>query len=75
MTNQQRPAVDVVAIAGQYVLVGRRAAGRTITAHVADTTITLEVGDGEPPRTVVRTTTQPVTSIKAHQPPKADTVS
>ena len=61
---------------------GRRAENRprphprppVVTVHVAADTITIDL-DGEDTRTVRRTTTQPVRSIKAHQPRKAAHVS
>ena len=45
-----------------------------VTVHVADATITIDLG-GDDTRTVRRTTTQPVRSIKAQQPRKAAHVS
>jgi hypothetical protein len=53
-------------VAGQKIALGRAYAGRVVPVHVADTTVTIDL-DGDH-RTVTRTTTQPVRSIKAHRP-------
>jgi hypothetical protein len=47
-----------------------------VTVHVAEHTITIDLG-GDDIRTLRRTTTQPVRSIKAHRPrePRATHVS
>ncbi|MEV4672139.1 hypothetical protein AB0K34_10855 [Actinomadura sp. NPDC049382] len=71
VTVQRRASnTGVVMVAGQKVSLGRLHAGRVVTIHVADTTLTIELG-GDDVRTVRRTTTQPVRSIKAHRPRKA----
>jgi len=57
-------------IAGQKIALGRIHAGRVVTVHVAEHTITIDLG-GDDTRTIRRTTTQPVRSIKAHRPRKA----
>jgi hypothetical protein len=49
-------------------------AGQTVTVHVAAETITIDLDDQDS-RTVRRTTTQPVRSIKAAQSRKAAHVS
>ena len=54
-------------IAGQKVALGRIHAGRIVTVHVAEHTITIDLG-GDDVRTVRRTTNQAVRSIKAHRP-------
>ncbi|MGH2578108.1 MAG: IS481 family transposase, partial [Actinomycetota bacterium] len=59
----------VIMVAGQKVALGRIHAHTVVTVHVADTTLTIEAGGDT--RTVARTTTQPVRSIKAHRPRKA----
>jgi hypothetical protein len=46
---------------------------RAVTAHVAQVTITIDVG-GEDTRTI-RRTTQPVPSIKAHRPRRAPRIA
>jgi hypothetical protein len=53
-------------IAGQKIALGRIHAGRVVTVHVAEHTITIDLG-GDDIRTVRRTTNQPVRSIKAQQ--------
>lgn len=65
----------VIMIAGQKIALGRIHAGQVVTVHVAAETITIDLG--EDTRTVVRTTTQAVRSIKAHRPrePRATHVS
>ena len=45
-------------------------AGQVVTVHVAEHTITIDLG-GDDARTIRRTTTQAVRSIKAHRPRKA----
>ena len=57
-------------IAGQKIALGRIHAGQVVTVHVAEHTITIDLG-GDDTRTVRRTTTQPVRSIKAHRPHQA----
>ena len=59
-------------VAGQKIALGRIHARRIVTVHVAAQTMTIDLG-GEDMRTVRRTTTQPVRSIKAHRPRKAGT--
>jgi hypothetical protein len=46
---------------------GRIHAGQVVTVHVAADTITINLDDQDT-RTIRRTTTQPVRSIKAHRP-------
>ena len=52
-------------VAGQKIALGRIHAGQVVTVHAAAETITIDLG--EDTRTVRRTTTQPVRSIKAAQ--------
>jgi hypothetical protein len=61
-------------IAGQKIALGRIHARRIVTVHVTSQIITIDLG-GDDTRTVRRTTTQPVRSIKAQQPRKAAHVS
>ncbi|SFP00188.1 Transposase InsO and inactivated derivatives [Actinomadura madurae] len=71
VTVQRRASNSgVVMVTGQKIALGRLHAGRVVTIHVADTTLAIELGDDDV-RTVRRTTTQPVRSIKAHRPRKA----
>jgi hypothetical protein len=58
---------------GQKIALGRIHARQIVTVHVAADTITIDLG--EDTRTVRRTTTQPVRSIKAQQHRKAAHVS
>lgn len=60
----------MVIVAGQKIALGRLHAGQVVTIHVAEATLAIELG-GDNVRTVRRTTTQPVRSIKAHRPRKA----
>jgi len=60
----------VIMVAGQKVALGRVHAHTVVTVYVADHTLTIEAGDGDT-RTVARTTSQAVRSIKAHRPRKA----
>ena len=64
----------VIMVAGQKIALGRIHAGQIVTVHVAEATITIDLG-GDDTRTVRRTTTQPVRSIKAQQHRKAAHVS
>ena len=59
----------VIMVAGQKVALGRIHARATVTVYVADTTLTIEAGDGDI-RTVARTTTQPVRNIRPMRPRK-----
>jgi len=71
VTAQRRASnTGVIMIAGQKIALGRIHAGRVVTVHVAEHTITIDLG-GDDTRTIRRTTTQPVRSIKAHRPRKA----
>ena len=63
----------VIMVAGQKIALGRIHARRIVTVHVAAETMTIDLG--EDTRTVRRTTTQPVRSIKAQQHRKAAHVS
>jgi len=60
----------VIMIAGQKIALGRIHAARIVTVHVTAEVITIDLG-GADTRTVRRTTTQPVRSIKAQHPRKA----
>jgi transposase InsO family protein len=58
----------VIMVAGQKVALGRIHAHTVVTVYVAETTLTIEAGGDS--RTVARTTSQAVRSIKAHRPRK-----
>ena len=57
----------VVSICGQRVGVDRVYARRTLTVLVSDTTLAIELGDGDT-HIVHRTTTSPAITIKARSP-------
>ena len=60
-------ATGVIMVAGQTAALGRAHAGQTVTVLVADTTLAIELGDGDT-RVIRRTTTHPVRSIKGQRP-------
>jgi transposase InsO family protein len=65
VTAQRRASnTGVIMVAGQKIALGRTHAGQVVTVHVAADTITIDLDDQDS-RTVRRTTTQPVRSIKA----------
>ena len=73
VTVQRRASnTGVIMVVGQKIALGRIHAGQVVTAHVAEHTVTIDLG-GDDTRTVRRTTTQAVRSIKAHRPRKART--
>jgi hypothetical protein len=75
VTVQRRASnTGVIMVAGQKITLGRIHAGCTVTVHVAEDTMTIDLG-GEDVRTIRRNTTQPVRSIKACRPRKAAHVS
>ena len=57
----------VLMVVGQKIALGRVHKGQTVTVLVSDTTLAVELGDGEV-RAIRRTTTQPVHSIKGQRP-------
>jgi hypothetical protein len=54
-------------VCGQQVALDRTHARQTVTVHVSETTLAVELDDGEP-RIVRRTTTTPVRNIEAVRP-------
>ena len=62
----------MIMVAGQKVALGRQFAQYTVTVHVSETTLAVELPDGDT-RTVRRTTEQPVRNIKGQRPRTADT--
>jgi hypothetical protein len=73
VTAQRRASnTGIIMIAGQKIALGRIHARRVVTVHVAADTIAINLG-GDDIRTVRRTTTQPVRTIKAHRPREART--
>ncbi|GAB3681590.1 IS481 family transposase [Saccharopolyspora tripterygii] len=68
VTVQRRvSAVGTITVCGQTIALGRTHKHHTVTAHVADTTIAIDLPDGET-TTVRRTTDQPVRSLKGQRP-------
>ncbi|MBE4742012.1 IS481 family transposase [Streptomyces caniscabiei] len=66
-------AVGTIMVCRQTVPLGRPYAGQTVTVHVSDTTITVEL-DGQI-RVIRRTTDVPVRNVKANKPHGASHVS
>jgi transposase InsO family protein len=64
----------IVMVVGQKVALGRVNAYRTVTIAVSETTLAIELDDGEV-RVVRRTTTLPVRNIKANRPWTVPSVS
>jgi transposase InsO family protein len=59
----------IVMVVGQKIALGRIHAHQTVTIHVAEDTLTMDLPDGGT-RTVRRTTTQAVRNVKAFRPRK-----
>ena len=71
VTVQRRASTTgTIMIAGQVIHIGRSHAGHVVTAHVAETTISIDLGDGQT-TLIPRTTTTPIRNIKADRPRKA----
>jgi transposase InsO family protein len=64
----------VIMVVGQKIALGRSCQHQTVTVLVSETTLTVELGDGDT-RVIRRTTTQPVRSIKGQRPRTATSVS
>ena len=64
----------IVMVVGQKIALGRIHKYQTVTIWVSETTLAIELDDGET-RVVRRTTTQPVRNIKADRPRTAPSVS
>ncbi len=77
ITVQRRVASNgLIMVAGQKVALGRRHVGQTVTVHVSETTLAIELADenGDAETKVVRRTTeQAVRSIKGQRPRTAQT--
>lgn len=71
-TRVQRRASNtgIVTVVGQKIALGRVHAHKTVTIDVTETELVIHCDDG--PRTIRRTTNQPVTYIKAHRPRKTE---
>lgn len=63
-------STGVITICRQQVALGRTHQHQTVTIHVSETTLAIELDDGET-RVVRRTTTLPVRNIKADRPRSA----
>jgi hypothetical protein len=61
-------------VVGQKIALGRSCKHQTFTVLVSQTTLTIELDDGDT-RVIRRTTTQPVRSIKGQRPRTATSVS
>jgi transposase InsO family protein len=72
--QRRASATGVIMVAGQNAALGRSHAGQTVTVLVSETTLAIELGDGEV-RVIRRTTTQPVRSIKGQRPRTATPLS
>jgi quercetin dioxygenase-like cupin family protein len=64
----------VITVCGQKVALGRVHRHQTLTIYVAETTLAIELDDGET-RVVRRTTTQAVRNIKGNRPRTVPSVS
>ncbi len=64
----------VIMVAGQKIALGRLHQHRTLTVTVSDTTLAIDLGDGDV-KVVRRTNSQPVRSIKGQRPRIATAVS
>jgi len=60
----------VISVARQRIGLGRVHARRTLTVHVSDTTITVDLGDGDT-HIVRRSTTMAIANIKSRAPQTA----
>jgi len=65
-------ATGTVMVCRQVVSLGRTYAGQTVTVHVAESTLTVEL-DGQV-RVIQRTTAIPVRHVKANKPHKVSDV-
>ncbi len=73
VTVQRRASNSgVIMVAGQKAALGRGMAHQTVTVHVSDTTLAIDLPDAET-KIVRRTTDQPVRSIKGQRPRTAHT--
>jgi transposase InsO family protein len=74
ITVQRRvSATGVIVVCRQRVSLGRVHAGRTVTVHVAEHTLAVELDDET--RTIRRTTSRPVVVIKGSRPHRPRTTS
>jgi transposase InsO family protein len=72
ITAQRRSsATGVIMVAGQKIALGRHHQHQTVTVHVSDTTVVIDLPDGDI-KVIQRTTDQPVRSIKGQRPRTAN---
>jgi transposase InsO family protein len=64
----------VIMVVGQKIALGRNHKHQTVTVLVSETTLAVELDDGDV-RVIRRTTTQPVRSIKGQRPRTATSIS
>jgi hypothetical protein len=64
----------VIMVAGQKIALGRTRKHQTVTVLVSETTLAVELDNGDV-RVIRRTTTQPVRSIKGQRPRTATSIS
>jgi len=75
ITVQRRVSdTGLIVVCRQKVALGRDMAGRTVTIHVSEATLAIELPDQEV-RTVRRTTSRPVWTIKAGRPRRKTSIS
>jgi hypothetical protein len=63
-TQRRASATGVIVVCGQRVALGRIHAHRTLTIHVSETTLAIELDD-QKVQTLRRTTTKPLRNIKS----------
>jgi transposase InsO family protein len=72
ITLQRRASTTgVIMVAGQKIALGRHHQHQTVTVHVAETTVAIDLPDSDT-KVVRRTTDQPVRSIKGQRPRTAN---
>jgi hypothetical protein len=72
--QRRASATGVILVAGQRVALGRVHQHQTVTVLVSETTLAVELADGDT-KIISRTTTQPVRSIKGQRPRTATNIS
>lgn len=70
--QRQASNTGVIMVTGQKVAIGRQYKHQTVTVHISETTLAIELPDADT-MVVRRTTNQPVRSIKGKRPRTADT--
>ena len=72
--QRRASATGVIVVAGQKVSLGRVHQHQTVTVLVSETTLAVELADGDT-KIISRTTSQPVRSIKGQRPRTATNIS